>query len=304
MSKINLVHGDGIIVLKDFIASLHIINKHIHINDFDLAKFMNSKDIYIFTQMWLNLNAFPKEMYNSPRFIFLNVEMITEQNRWNQIYDMLQKNVRIADYSKSNIMLMKNNLIELKKQFNIDIKYTHEFIYLPYQFNIKDNYLLKNIDKQYKYDIGIINATPKKDPSVSANLKYKRTEIWEKINVLGLNCINITCFDEERDELLKQCKVILNIHHFECFNIFEHIRCDRLLFADKIIISDKSLFMEELDVYNFVIWEDYDNIVNKTIDVLYNFETQQENIEKHPKNELIYNRVNALENNYRLMQQI
>jgi hypothetical protein len=304
MAKINLVHGDGIIVLKDYIHTLNIIHKHIHINDFDLDKFNNSKDIYIFTQMWLNLSAFPEEMYKSHRFIFLNVEMITEQNRWNHIYDMLQKNVRIADYSKSNITLMKNNLIELKKRFNIDINYTHEFIYLPYQFNIKDNYLLKNIDNKYNYDIGIINATPKKDSSVSANLKYKRTEIWEKINLLGLNCINITCFDEERDNLLKQCKVILNIHHFDCYNIFEHIRCDRLIFADKIIISDKSIFMEELDVYNFVIWEEYDNIVNKTIDVLYNFEAYQENIEKHAKNELIYNRVNTLENNYRLIQQL
>jgi len=304
MSKINLVHGDGIVVLKDYIHSLHIIDKHIHINDFDLDKFMNSKDIYIFTQMWLNLNAFPKEMYTSPRFIFLNVEMITEQNRWDHIYDMLQKNVRIAEYSKSNIMLMKNNLIELKKQFNIDLNYRHEFIYLPYQYNLKDNYLLKNIENKYTYDIGIINAIPKKDPSVSANLKYKRTEIWEKINLLGLNCINITGFDEERDKLLKQCKIILNIHHFECFNIFEHIRCDRLIFADKIIISDKSLFMEELDVYNFVIWEDYDNIVNKTIDLLYNFEAQQENIEKQPKNELINNRFKTLEKNYRLIQDI
>ena len=304
MSKINLVHGDGIIVLKDYIASLNIINKYIHIKNFDLDKFKNSKDIYIFTQMWLNLNAFPEEMYKSRRFIFLNVEMITEDNRWKHIYDMLQKKVRIADYSKSNIMFMQNNLIELKKQFNIDVNYTHEFIYLPYQYNIKENYLLKNTENKYAYDIGIINATPKKDASVNADLKYKRTEIWEKINLLGLNCINITGFDEERDNLLKQCKVILNIHHFDCYNIFEHIRCDRLIFADKLIISDKSLFMEELDIYKFVIWEEYDNIINKTIDALYNFEAYQENIEKHAKNELILNRIKTIENNYRLIQDI
>jgi hypothetical protein len=304
MSKINLVHGDGIIVLKDYIHSLNIIHKQIHINDFDLEKFKNSKDIYIFTQMWLNLNAFPEEMYKSRRFIFLNVEMITEDNRWNHVYDMLQKNVRIADYSKSNIMLMKNNLIELKKQFNIDVNYTHEFIYLPYQFNIKENYLLKNIENKYKYDIGIINATPKKDASVNANLKYRRTEIWEKINLLGLNCINITCFDEERDNILNQCKVILNIHHFGCYNIFEHIRCDRLIFADKLIISDKSLHMKELDVYDFVIWEEYDNIINKTIDVLYNFEMYQEKMKKHTKDEIIHNRIKTLEYNYRLLHDI
>jgi hypothetical protein len=41
--------------------------------------------------------------------------------------------------------------------------------------------------------------------------------------------------------------------------------------------------MEELDVYNFVIWEDYDNIVNKTIDVLYNFEMYQEKMKKTTK---------------------
>jgi hypothetical protein len=53
--------------------------------------------------------------------------------------------------------------------------------------------------------------------------------------------------------------------------------------------------MEELDVYNFVIWEDYDNIVNKTIDVLYNFEMYQEKMKKQPKNEIIHNRIKTLE---------
>ena len=110
MPNINLVHLDGIIVLNDYIKSLNIFNKIRHLNDFSIEKFIKSKDIYIFTQMWIELDKFPEELYTSKRFIFLNVEMLTENNRWNHIYKIIKKNVRIADYSITNINFIKDNL--------------------------------------------------------------------------------------------------------------------------------------------------------------------------------------------------
>ena len=69
---------------------------------------------------------------------------------------------------------------------------------------------------------------------------------------------------KERDELIKKCKIIINIHNFDFFTIFEHIRCDRLIFANKIVVSDKSYKTNLLDIEPYVFWEDYDNIIPKT----------------------------------------
>ena len=54
--------------------------------------------------------------------------------------------------------------------------------------------------------------------------------------------------------------------------IFEHIRCDRLIFAGKLVISEKSDYQELLDISSHVIWEDYDKIIIKIKEVLDNFE--------------------------------
>ena len=51
-----------------------------------------------------------------------------------------------------------------------------------------------------------------------------------------------------RDEQIASCHVLLNIHgsnNLEDSNIFEHIRCDRLLAAGYNILSESSLFLDE-----------------------------------------------------------
>ena len=77
---------------------------------------------------------------------------------------------------------------------------------------------------------------------------------------------------KERDELIKKCKIIINIHNFDFFTIFEHIRCDRLIFANKIVVSDKSYKTNLLDIEPYVYWEDYDNIIPKTQELLNMFD--------------------------------
>lgn len=109
------------------------------------------------------------------------------------------------------------------------------------------------------------------------HLDYKRNKMWNLLNGAAdknkWNIINIVGWGEEHDKIIKECKIIINIHHFDCFNIFEHIRCDRLIFSNKIIISDKSYKQENLDINKYVIWEDFDNIINKTTYILDNFNT-------------------------------
>jgi hypothetical protein len=298
MRKINIVHGPGNNVLTDYLNSLNFVDKFIPLNEFNCQKFIDSSDIYLFTQMWLNVEMFPIDIYKSDRLIFLNVEMLSEGNRWGHLYNLIKNNVRIADYSITNINIIKHQLKTLNQP------YSHEIIYLPYQYNYKEVCLLENTENQYTYDIGIINAFPRKDSSVHESLTYKRTEIFNALQQMNFNIINILGWGEERDEIIKKCKIIINVHHFEVFNVFEHMRCDRLLFANKIIISDKSLFMEELDIFSCIIWKNYEDIIHYAGIVLNDFDTYQNKLKKTNKEQIILNRLKTLKQNYSLLQNI
>ena len=243
-------------VLEDYIYSLNIISDVINLNELTQDRLNSTTDMFILTQMWIDVSLIPAYVIKSNRIAYLNVEMLTEIYRMNHVLELVQAGVKIFDYSNSNLLYL-NKYIK-QQQLKVD---NFSARYLPYQYNLRDQLQLKNVDGVYKYDVGVINAVIKRDNSVNSELTYRRANLWEKLQESELNCINILGWGAERDELLKRCKVIINVHHFECYNIFEQIRCDRLLFAKKIIISDKSVLTETYDMVDHVIWEDFDKII-------------------------------------------
>lgn len=256
-------------VLEDYIHSLNLFDDVINISEFSIEKFKSTDSIYVITQMWLNLSEKDQrivdEVLSSDRVVFLNVEMLSEETRINHILELVKRGIQIADYSLANIIFLK----EYAKEHNIPI--TKEVLYLPYQYNLQDQVQLENIDDKYEYDIGIINAMPTQDDSIDKSNTYRRTKIWNDLQNTNWKCINILGWGKERDELIKRCKVIINVHHFEAFNIFEHIRCDRMIWAKKIIVSDNSYGMNVLDITKYVFCEEFDNIILRTEKILKKF---------------------------------
>ena len=282
--KIFFVYKHSFHLLKDYFNSLNIFYDFIEFDD--INKYYNKNDIFIFGQMWLPEQK--ESFYKSTNVIFFNVEQLSESIRLDHILLHIKHNMPVIDYSLSNILLLKSKIREL----NID--YKHELLLLPYQFNSIENYNIQNNDDNYEYDIGIINGFIKHDDSISDSIIYKRNIIWEKIQKQTWKFINILGWGEERDLLIKKCKIIINVHNFNVFNIFEHIRCDRMIFANKIIISDKSLFQDLLDIKDYVIWEDFDKIIDTAHYVLDNFD--KFNIKKDFI-QIINNRKNILQKN-------
>lgn len=272
-------------VLEDYIYSMNIISDVIHISQLTIERVKASNDIYILTQMWLDSDALSTEMIQTGRIVYLNVEMLSELKRMNHVLSLLGAGIKIADYSLSNLTFLSKYMTENNLIFKNPRAY-----YLPYQYNLRDQMQLENVDGIYTYDVGIINALPKKDASVNSAFTYRRTRLWEQLQATGWKCINILGWGAARDELLKRCKVIINVHHFECFNIFEQIRCDRLIFAKKIVVSDKSIFTENYDLAGNVLWEDYDNIIPRTREVLENFDRYNNIMKSLSMNEIIVNR--------------
>ena len=103
--KFILVYKKNMRVLDDYIQTLMMFDEIIESSDFDSSKFQNTNDIVVFTQMWLSLDS-NVEVLTNPRFIFLNVENLTEHTRYKHVMDMIDMGVRIADYSVVNIEII------------------------------------------------------------------------------------------------------------------------------------------------------------------------------------------------------
>ena len=248
-------------VLDDYIKSLNIFYKCIEYST--LHEYYNTVDIFVFGQMWI---TFPDDiMDRNNNIMFLNVEMLSEKNRIEQVIQLLRLNIPLLDYSLANINYMKLKIKEL------NINYKGTIMWLPYQFNHQENVYIKNTTNTFEYDVGIINAVIPNSKTNYNKLVYKRNIMWDMIKKKDWKYINILGWGKERDDIISKCKVIINVHNFDVFNVFEHIRCDRLLFANKIIVSDKSVWQTQLDIHDFVIWEDFDNIISKTQYILDNF---------------------------------
>jgi len=292
--KFILVYKKNMRVLDDYIQTLMMFDEIIESSDFDSSKFQNTNDIVVFTQMWLSLDS-NVEVLTNPRFIFLNVENLTEHTRYKHVMDMIDMGVRIADYSVVNIEII-NDYIKKNRP-----KYKYSVIHLPYQYHPNDFCILYNTEHEYDYDVGMIGAYNKVSETVDSSVQYKRNKVWEEVCKQEWKSINIIGWKKQRDELIKKCKIIVNIHLFNVYNIFQHIRCDRLVFSNKLILSEMSTRVNDLDIRECVMWENYDKIIPTIQHILDNFDEIQNKLERIPKEEIIKTRQSILQKSVDLM---
>jgi len=192
-------------------------------------------------------------------FGYLNTEPLNLPNRINTVINILNKfpQLEYFDYSNSNLKILKENNIDIQNK-----------IYLSYMSNKNDldvltNLLVKSAPKLY--DFGIIKTlggvvTERRQLVIDFLLK----------NNFTLNIIEGWGLD--RDTELSKCRIILNIHgnlNTNVSNIFEHIRCDRLLESGFNILSETSYeldeeFINKYDNLKLIEYNDFfkiDNIV-------------------------------------------
>lgn len=252
-------------------------NKKIELKLYDDAKKLNlDKDNkYIFV-----INAeYDDEIkaLDGYDFVVFNGEQ-TSKKFWNDaIQNIIQKNIPIIDY----------NLTQSHYDDHIGVKYTH----IPYQYERGEYKMLKNLMA--------INKVKKYDVAICTNNSEKRNNIIQKITEKGYKVIDAIGWGlNNRDTKIAQSKILINIHYQDNYKIFEHIRCDRWIFAGHIVISEKSLKEEELDIKDLVIFEDYDKLSDKVDQVLKNYNKYKQDLEMKSHqllNKIIMNRKNKFD---------
>ena len=188
-------------------------------------------------------------------FSYLNTEPLNIESRLTDILNILKDypNFNYYDYSNSNLKILEENSISLKNKE-----------YLPYKCGTHEVSRLCFLNKttEKKYDFGIISGAD------GNNTKKRKKAIDFLKNNYSVHII--VGWGNERDVELAKCKYILNIHGSHYFidsNIFEHIRCDRLLEAGFNVLSETSYKLDQsfIDKYKNLKIINYDDFFNINI---------------------------------------
>ncbi len=238
---------------EDYINTFHhIFNVEIFLysNNNQIIYFLNNYydlnnnfiHIFIFLQHIIpEINQNKNNILEKYKICLLNTEQLSRKNYQN-IINSYNPLIYIIDYSISNLTFIHNK---------------YKKIYLPYQIHHNE---IKNYDK--------INDICMIYPYKS----QRRNNIIEKLKTRGINVNIISGFLGNRDKELLKYKILLNIHYDEDYKIFEELRCNRCVYNKMIVITEKSLFDDIYLLKKHLIICNYDEIVEKVIEVLNNYD--------------------------------
>jgi hypothetical protein len=236
--------------MEDYIKSFYnYINPEIVIfNNINEIPDINNIDNYIFIQI-IPDEILTKINDKNDNIYLINTEQMSRTHHRNKI-NTYPKNIKMLDYAKANM------------------KYY-------------DGYYVKFLSYQINYD-EIYDLPKTKDICIITGLSEYRRHIVDSIINKGYPVDVISGWRKERDEKLFTYKILLNITYDNSidnnYNIFESLRCDRCIFNRMIVISNKK---EDMDLYylkNYMIFEDYDKVADKAIEVLNNYDMYYKNL--------------------------
>lgn len=246
---------------EDYVLSINtILNFKIVL--IDNTSIINVKDdIAIFMQEFPVNNIDFVNSNKQCQFIIINMEQLSIVNFFNiipQIFSIFSqlckdncfvKEPIFGDYSLSNLNLIKD--LSFKK------------VYLPYIIHEEELIKLKNymnVDKEY--DIGIVEYVN----------CYKRDKIVNELRKRNYKINICKGWKDERDIEIGKCKILINIHYADNYQIFENIRCDRWIFSGMKVFSETSINkmnygvnFKEVNYDNIVT--DIDNFINQNINI-------------------------------------
>ena len=151
------------------------------------------------------------------KYILYNSEQLSSKCKFDGFLSKLSSSVvEIWDYSAENVKILAANGITAKHVPPISPNW------------YKD--ILKGYGDNHVYDVGFAGCDSE-----------RRKRILDALRSHGVSVNYMQTYGEERDKALASCKILLNIHCFDDFAIFESARCEPWLSIGKCVISENSL---------------------------------------------------------------
>lgn len=176
-----------------------------------------------------------------PKIYLLNTEQATSDRYLRVVINDVQRyKVPVIDYSLENISILRTKLPNTK------------FIHLP--FPIRYNPTL-----------------PKKNGIVSLLSSAHRRKIGKNVGSQIVNFMGK--WGEQRDALIRNSKILLNIHYKPIeYNIFESIRCYHALEMGTIVVSEPSYDHSKILLGDLIVFCSGDQMRAKVKEILANYE--------------------------------
>ena len=151
------------------------------------------------------------------KYILYNSEQLSAINKLNGFLSKINDSViQIWDYSAENVKILATYGITAKHVPPISPNW------------YKDK--LKSYGDNHIYDVGFAGC-----------VSERRNHIIDTLRSHGVSVNYMQTYGEERDKALASCKILINIHCFHDFTIFESARCEPWLSIGKCVISENSL---------------------------------------------------------------
>jgi len=222
---LNIIDSINKKYFPEFILSLNLIS--------DLITTTPSNNT---NQNKLNIHLQYISSYDFKNYNFIyNTEQLSIK-KWIDIVYQLSYNYTILDYSLYNIQLLKNK------------NPSSYAIFFPILFD-KNNMLFdKTLNNRIMFNKEQDVIDKLYDISFIGSLTERRIYIIDQLKNKGykINIIN-DCYDlKDKYNKILSSKILLNIHAYNDYKIFEFARCSIPIFNSQIVISENSLDEELL----------------------------------------------------------
>lgn len=224
---------------------------------------------------------FQKNDFNDSNIftVIFNTEQMSIEH-WKNLLKEISSLYYLLDYSSENIKILSKSNINIKTCL------------FPVLFN--ENMLFNYNTNNCEYDIVFIGC-----------LTNRRLFIINKLYSKGIKIRlirDVYDFNEKYNEIFK-AKILLNLHAFDDYKIFEFARCSISVFNSQIVLSENSIdIIEDAGELNSYIlskinFSSYEDIVDKTVEILNNLEKFKYEIDRDKLTEKTSKEIENL-NNY------
>jgi hypothetical protein len=136
------------------------------------------------------------------------------------------------------------------------------------------------------------------------NVSDRRNKFLFDIKNMGINHINVdNCYStNDIINTYNKTKILINVHQTDHHHTFEELRVLPALSRGVIIISESVPLKDEIPYGDYIIWSEYDDLINTIIDVQNNYEEYYNKLFNFELNELLFNLGNKNNENLNIIK--
>lgn len=247
-------------------------------SDYDAYILNIIKSVITNNKVELNINFITNNNFNfnnNKKTLIININYehtLVKQNAPNE----KSTHIGVINYNINNKYLVR--IHEYNKLLLSDIIIDYS---IPNIYNIKTSNLFTSFSDKHIYIAPCIYDniyTSFKNRKIISLTTFYNPDIPRRKHLLNkfinTSHININdCFDKTMlQDIYRNTKVLINIHQTDYHDTFEELRCLPALYNGVLVISEKSALYNLIPYNELIIWSEYENIYQKTKEVLDNYE--------------------------------